>query len=130
MTEENITAESLCQGPSKCGWVESERLLSKTFDQWRAEFRTILEDHRRDIQSRLEAIERKMDQKTDKEFVDVVVRGINAELESHAAEIKSLRAELTGKAGVESLWKVIGLALTAAGLFSGIIVAVIEYFKR
>ena len=74
MTEENITAESRCQGPSKCGWVESERLLSKTFDQWRAEFRGILEDHRRDIQSRLEAIERKMDQKTDKEFVGASVR--------------------------------------------------------
>ena len=38
-------AENECQGPTKCGWVESERLLAKTFDQWRSEFRSILEEH-------------------------------------------------------------------------------------
>jgi len=70
-------AENQCQGPGKCGWVESERLLAKTFDAWRAEFRTILEDHRRDIQNRLEMIERRMEQKSDRENVDLVVRGIN-----------------------------------------------------
>ena len=58
-------AENECQGPGKCGWVESERLLAKTFDAWRAEFRTILEDHRRDIQNRLETIERRIEQKSE-----------------------------------------------------------------
>ena len=119
-----------CQGPSKCGWVESERLLSKTFDQWRAEFREILEDHRRDIQSRLETIERRMELKSDKESVELIVRGINDELTRHASEIKCLRSELDGKAGTDSLWKVAGFVLTIAGLLSGIIVAIIEHFRK
>jgi len=59
--------DNQCQGPGKCGWVESERLLAKTFDAWRAEFRSILEDHRRDIQDRLEHIEREIEKKSDKE---------------------------------------------------------------
>lgn len=130
MTKECDMPENECQGPSKCGWVESERLLAKTFDQWRSEFREILEDHRRDIQSRLEIIERRMELKSDKESVDILVRGINEELSRHASEIRCLRTELNTKAGTDSLWKVAGLALTAAGLLSGIAIAIIEHFRR
>jgi len=61
MKEGEKLLENQCQGPTKCGWVESERLLAKTFDAWRAEFRTILEDHRRDIQNRLEMIEHRLE---------------------------------------------------------------------
>ena len=77
-------AENECQGPTKCGWVESERLLAKTFDQWRSEFRSILEEHRRDIQDRLEHIEREIEKKSDKDNVELMVRGINDELTRHA----------------------------------------------
>ena len=119
-----------CQGPGKCGWVESERLLAKTFDAWRAEFRTILEDHRRDIQNRLEKIEREIEKKSDKENVDLIVRGINDELARHAEEIKSLHAGLEGKVGVETMWKVVGLVVALGGIISGVISAIINYFTR
>lgn len=123
-------SENQCQGPTKCGWVESERLLAKTFEQWRAEFRTILEDHRRDIQNRLEMIERRMEQKSDRENVDLVVRGINEDLRSHAEEIKTLHAGLEGKVGVDTMWKIVGLVVTLGGVVSGIISAIINYFGR
>lgn len=123
-------SENQCQGPTKCGWVESERLLAKTFDAWRAEFRTILEDHRRDIQNRLEMIERRMEQKSDRENVDLVVRGINEDLRVHAEEIKTLHAGLEGKVGVDTMWKIVGLVVTLGGVVSGIISAIINYFGR
>lgn len=122
--------ENECQGPAKCGWVESERLLAKTFDAWRAEFRSILEDHRRDIQNRLEKIEREIEKKSDKENVELVVRGINDELERHAEEIKSLHTGLEGKVGVETMWKTAGLVVALGGIISGIISAVINYLAR
>ena len=123
-------AENECQGPGKCGWVESERLLAKTFDAWRAEFRTILEEHRHDIQSRLERIEREIEKKSDKENVDLIVRGINDELARHADEIKGLHKDLEGKVAVETMWKVVGLVVAVGGILSGIITAVINYFSR
>ena len=122
--------ENECKGPSGCSWVESERLLAKTFDQWRAEFREILEDHRRDIQSRLEVIERRMESKSDKESVDLIVRGINDELGRHADDIKSLRTELGSKVGCDTLWKTAALVITLGGIISGIISAVIAYFGK
>ena len=122
--------ENECQGPAKCGWVESERLLAKTFDAWRAEFRLILEEHRRDIQNRLEKIEREIEKKSDKENVELVVRGINDELARHAEEIKGLHTSLEGKVGVETMWKVAGLVVALGGIISGIISAIINYFAR
>lgn len=122
--------ENECKGPSKCRWVESERLLAKTFDQWRAEFREILEDHRRDIQSRLEIIERRMELKSDKENVEVLVRGINDELDRHAEEIKCLRSEVGRKLGSDTLWKMAGLILALGGIISGLVSSIISYFRR
>ncbi len=122
--------DNQCQGPTKCGWVESERLLAKTFDAWRAEFRTILEDHRRDIQNRLEMIEQRIEKKSDREYVDLVVRGINDDLRRHADEIKSLNTGLDSKVGTDTMWKVVGLVVTLGGIVSGIISAVINYFGR
>ncbi len=123
-------AENECQGPTKCGWVESERLLAKTFDVWRAEFRTILEDHRRDIQNRLELIEHRLEKKSDREYVDLIVRGVNEDLRQHAEEIKSLHTSLEGKVGVETMWKVVGLVVAVGGIISGIVSAIINYFTR
>lgn len=123
-------AENECKGPTKCGWVESERLLAKTFDAWRAEFRSILEEHRRDIQGRLEKIEREIEKKSDKENVDLIVRGINDELARHAEEIKSLHTGLEGKVGVETMWKIVGLVVAVGGIISGIISTIINYFTR
>lgn len=119
-----------CKGPSTCGWVESERLLAKTFDQWRAEFREILEDHKRDIQSRLETIERRIELKSDKESVDLIVRSINEELARHADDIKSIRTELNTKVESDTLWKTVGIIVTIGGVVSGIISALIAYFQR
>ncbi len=123
-------AENECQGPTKCGWVESERLLAKTFDTWRAEFRTILEDHRRDIQNRLEMIEHRLEKKSDREYVDIIVRGVNEDLRQHAEEIKGLHTSLEGKVGVETMWKVVGLVVAVGGIISGVISAIINYFTR
>ncbi len=123
-------AENECQGPTKCGWVESERLLAKTFDAWRAEFRTILEDHRRDIQNRLEMIEHRLEKKSDREYVDLIVRGVNEDLRQHAEEIKGLHTSLEGKVGVETMWKAVGLVVAVGGIISGVISAIINYFTR
>jgi hypothetical protein len=123
-------ADSECKGPTKCGWVESERLLAKTFDQWRAEFREILEDHRRDIQSRLEKIEHQIEQKSDKENVSLIVSGINDELARHAEEIKGIHTALEGKAGTDSLWKLAAIIVTIGGILSAVISAVLSYLKR
>ncbi|MEN6521097.1 MAG: hypothetical protein ABFD46_08115 [Armatimonadota bacterium] len=122
--------ENECQGPTKCGWVESERLLAKTFDTWRAEFREILEDHRRDIQSRLEKIERQIELKSDKENVDLLVRGIRDELLRHDGEIKGIHAALDTKAGTDSLWKLAAIIVTIGGILSGIISSALTYFRR
>lgn len=122
--------ENQCQGPTKCGWVESERLLAKTFDQWRSEFRSILEEHRRDIQARLEHIEREIETKTDKENVSIIVRGINDELARHAEEIRGIHTALEGKVGSETMWKVVGLVITLGGIISGIISSIVSYFGR
>ena len=129
-SEDRKVAENQCQGPTNCAWVESERLLAKTFDAWRAEFRTILEDHRRDIQNRLETIERRIEQKSDRENVDLIVHGINDELKRHTDEIKSLHTGLDSKVGVETMWKVAGLVVALGGIISGVISAVINYFAR
>ena len=123
-------AENECQGPTKCGWVDSERLLVKTFDQWRAEFRSILEEHRRDIQDRLERIEREIEKKSDKENVELIVRGINHELTRHAEQITCLHAAVESKVGTDTMWKVVGLVVTLGGIVSGIISAIINYFGR
>jgi predicted phage gp36 major capsid-like protein len=122
--------ENECQGPGKCGWVESERLLARTFDQWRAEFREILEDHRRDIQGRLETIERRIELKSDKESVDLIVRGIHEELTRHADDIKSLRTEVGTRVGTDTLWKIAGLVVKLGGVLSGIISILINHLQR
>lgn len=125
-----MTEQSECPGPTACGWVESERLLAKTFDQWRAEFRTILEDHRREIQSRLETIERRMEMKSDKESVSLIAQGINDELERHAKEITYLRSELSGKVGSDTLWKTLGIVVALGGIIGGVISSIIGWFGR
>jgi len=119
-----------CKGPTSCGWVESERLLAQTFDKWRAEFREILEEHRRDIQNRLEAIERRIETKSDRENVDIIVRGINDELARHAQEIQSLKSEMKSKVNSDTLWKTIGVVVALGGVISGIVSSIISYFRR
>ena len=81
------------QSETPGGWEENERLLARTFDAWRAEFRQILEDHRREIRDRLEKIEREIEKKSDKENVDIthasnraaVDRGAQGTCHDHAA---------------------------------------------
>jgi len=102
-------------------WAESERLLVRTFDAWRAEFRSILEDHRREIQARLEKIEREIEKKSDKENVDLLARSIHEELRRHADDIKNLYAGLNDKLGIETMWKVVGLVLTLGSVFGGVV---------
>ncbi|HEY81623.1 MAG TPA: hypothetical protein G4O05_11200 [Caldilineae bacterium] len=107
-------------------WAESERLLVRTFDAWRAEFRSILEDHRREIQARLEKIEREIEKKSDKENVDLLARSIHEELRRHADDIKNLYAGLNDKLGIETMWKVVGLVLTLGSVFGGVVGFVIH----
>ena len=49
----------------------------------------ILEDHRREIQNRLEKIEREIEKKSDKENVDMLARSIYSELRRHTEEIEN-----------------------------------------
>jgi predicted phage gp36 major capsid-like protein len=99
----------------------SEELLARTFDAWRKEFRGILENHRREIQDRLEKIEREIEKKSDKENVDVLVRGINADLHRHAEEIDRLHNRVSAKVGTETMWKIVGLTLGIGTAVGGLI---------
>jgi hypothetical protein len=102
-------------------WANGERLLAKTFDAWRAEFRRILEDHRREIQDRLVKIEREIEKKSDKENVDILARSIQEELRRNSDDIKNIYAGLNDKMGVETMWKVVGLVLMLGSVFGGIV---------
>lgn len=98
-----------------------DRALTQHFELWRAEFREILENHRRDIQSRLERIEQEIEKKSDKENVDLLVTGLREELRRHADEIKIVSAQMHSKMGVETMWKVISLVLAVGSAVGGII---------
>ena len=102
-------------------WEQSERLLVRTFEAWRSEFRGILEDHRREIQARLEKIEREIEKKSDKETVDLLVNSVQADLRRHADDIKTLEAGLTNKMDVQTMWKVVGLVLTLGAAVGGLV---------
>jgi len=109
------------QDSEKSVSTDNEQFLARVFDAWRAEFRRILEDHRREIQDRLEKIEREIEKKSDKENVDLLVRGVQDELHRHTEEIKNLQKGLNEKMGVETMWKVIGLMLMLGSVFGGIV---------
>ncbi len=111
-------------------WEQGERLLTHTFDTWRNEFRGILEDHRREIQTRLTLIEHEMEKKSDKETVDLLMHSVQEDLHRQAEDIKTLATGLTGKMGVETMWKVIGLVLTLSGAVGAIVGSVIHFLAR
>lgn len=100
---------------------QSEAYLSRTFDTWRAEFRAILEDHRRDIQDRLEKIEREIEKKSDKENVDLLVLSLREDLRRHAEDIKAVSGQLHTKMGIETMWKVITLVLALGSAVGGLV---------
>ena len=111
-------------------WEQGERLLAHTFESWRSEFRGILENHRREIQTRLEMIEHEIEKKSDKETVDLLVHGFQEDLRRQAEDIKTLETGLNGKMGVETMWKVIGLVLTLGGAMGGTVGFVIHLLER
>ena len=102
-------------------WEQSERLLVRTFEAWRSEFRGILEDHRREIQARLEKIEREIEKKSDKETVDLLVHSVQEDLRRHADDIKTLEAGLANKMEVQTMWKVVGLVMTLGAAVGGLV---------
>ena len=111
-------------------WEQGERLLTHTFDTWRNEFRGILEDHRREIQTRLTLIEHEIEKKSDKETVDLLMHSVQEDLHRQAEDIKTLATGLTGKMGVETMWKVIGLVLTLSRAVGAIVGFVIHFLAR
>ena len=92
-----------------------------TFERWHAEFRALLEEHRRDIQARLERIEKELDRKSDKDTVELMVNGVREDLRRHAEDIKCLYVGISTKVSAETMWKVAGLALTIGGIIAGIV---------
>jgi len=95
--------------------------LTQTFEHWHAEFRTLLEDHRRDILARLERIEKELDRKSDKESVELMMTGVREDLRRHADDIKCLYAGLGSKVSAETMWKVAALVLSLGGIIAGIV---------
>lgn len=95
--------------------------VALTFEHWHAEFRALLEEHRRDIQSRLERIEKELDRKSDKETVELMVSGVREDLRRHAEDIKCLYVGMNTKVSAETMWKVAGLALSLGGIIAGIV---------
>jgi hypothetical protein len=96
-------------------------LLTQTFEHWHTEFRALLEEHRRDIQSRLERIEKELDRKSDKETVELMVTGVREDLRRHADDIKCLYIGMGTKVSAETMWKVAGLMLSVGGIIAGIV---------
>lgn len=96
-------------------------LLTQTFEHWHDEFRALLEEHRRDIQARLERLERELDRKSDKEMVELMVTGVREDLRRHAGDIKCLYAGLGSKVSAETMWKVAALVLSLGGIIAGIV---------
>ena len=109
---------------------QSEAYLTRTFDNWRAEFRTILEDHRRDIQSRLEKIEREIEKKSDKQNVDLLVMSLREDLRRHAEDIKAVSGQLHTKMGIETMWKVITLVLALGSAVGGVVGFLLHLLKE
>ena len=99
----------------------TESFLSDNFNNWRNEFRSILENHRQDISNRLDRIERSLEQKSDKEHVQLIVTGIRQDLTRHAEEIDGLQTALNRKMGTETMWKIIGLVIALASGLGGLI---------
>lgn len=108
----------------------SEQVLARSFENWREEFRAILEDHRREIRDRLETIEREIEKKSDKENVDLMVRMIQEELKRHATEIQSLHSRVSGKVGVETMWKVATIMLALGSAVGGLIGFIIHLLLK
>ncbi|MHB9131174.1 MAG: hypothetical protein ACYDBB_08805 [Armatimonadota bacterium] len=107
-----------------------QTFLAQTFDHWREEFRLLLEDHRREIQARLEKIEREIEKKSDKETVEVMMGGARDELRRHADDIKCLYRGLGEKVSIETMWKVTGLVLTLGGIIAGIVSFLLNLLVR
>ena len=99
----------------------NEAFLTRVFDSWRTEFRAILEGHKRDIEARLEKIERGLDKKSDKEHVEILVRGLSEDLNRHAKTIQGLQIGLSNKLGTETMWKIVALVLTLSSGMGGLI---------
>lgn len=95
--------------------------VTQTFEHWHAEFRALLEEHRRDIQSRLERIEKELDRKSDKETVELMITGVRDDLRRHSEDIKCLYVGLSTKVSAETMWKVAGLVLSLGGVIAGIV---------
>lgn len=96
-------------------------LLTQTFEHWHAEFRALLEEHRRDIQARLERIEQELDRKSDKETVELMISGVRDDLRRHADDIKCLYVGLSTKVSADTMWKVAALVLSVGGIIAGIV---------
>lgn len=101
--------------------VPSTDFLTRVFGEWRAEFRAILEGHKKDINDRLDKVEANLEKKSDKEHVEILVRGLQDDLRRHAAELDQLQEKMVHKLNTESLWKVIGLVLTIGSMVGGLI---------
>lgn len=96
-------------------------ILTQTFEHWHAEFRTLLEDHRRDIQTRLDRIEKELDRKSDRETVELMINGVREDLRRHSEDIKCLYVGLGTKVSAETMWKVAGLMISLGGIIAGIV---------
>ena len=95
--------------------------LTLTFEHWHAEFRALLEEHRRDIQARLERLERELDRKSDKDTVELMITGVREDLRRHSEDIKCLYVGLSTKVSAETMWKVAGLVISLGGIIAGIV---------
>jgi hypothetical protein len=95
--------------------------VSETLERWHEEFRALLEEHRRDVQSRLERLEHELDRKSDRETVELLVNGIREDLRRHADDIKCLYIGVSTKVSAETMWKVAGLTLSVGGLIAGVV---------
>lgn len=104
--------------------------VAQTFEHWHVEFRTLLEEHRLDIQARLERIEKELDRKSDKETVELMVTGVREDLRRHAEDIKCLYVGLSTKVSADTMWKVATLVLSLGGIIAGVVSFLLNLLVR
>lgn len=110
--------------------IPDTTLLTQTLEHWHMEFRALLEEHRRDIQTRLERMERELDRKSDKETVELMMTGVRDDLRRHADDIKCLYVGLSTKVSAETMWKVAALVLSLGGFIAGLVSFLLNLLVR
>ncbi len=110
--------------------ITMEQHFRISFDRLSQELRGILETHNRDIQARLTKIEKQIDERPDKDTVNLLNKNIQDDVIRQGEDITKLDAVIGKKMNTETMWKLMGLVLTVGTGFGSLIGFVIHILMR